>query len=293
MSKKILVINDIPGAGKVAANVNIPLLSAAGFETAILPTLILSKNTDYDQGEVVRYPMDEAFQAMMNHWDQAQLDFEVYTTGFFNSTQQIQDFAAYFKKRLQANPSSRLYIDPIMGDHGKLYPGFNADIPHMIGDLCQGAYLILPNLTEACLMTGYPYAESFTQADYIQLCQALKERGVQEVVLSGIEDTVEGQEKIGFFYYKDPDHYESFLHNKYPYPFFGTGDMAMSLIILCHEWGLSIKDSLEQAGQWIEQALEATIQLKRTYQEGVYFEPLALPIAQFAHRQAQKEADHD
>lgn len=292
MPKKILVINDIPGAGKVAGNINLPLFAAGRFESSILPTLILSKNTDFDQGEVVRHSLGEDFQAMMDHWQQAAIDFEVYTTGFFNSIDQIHRFGAYFDRCLDKNPHSRLYIDPIMGDHGSLYPGFNPHIPQVIGDLCQDAYVIVPNLTEACLITGFEYKEKMTDEELAELSQALVKLGVENVVLTGIEGQEE-EEQIGFFYYSGPDQYEKVLHKKYPYHFFGTGDMAMSLIIICHVWGLSLRESLQQTGHWIEKALESTIQLNRSFQEGVFFESIILDVAQFAYDQAQKENKND
>ncbi|MDD5914207.1 MAG: hypothetical protein PUC62_08005, partial [Oscillospiraceae bacterium] len=43
--------------------------------------------------------------------------------------------------------------------------------------LCRRADVILPNLTEACLLAGKPYCESYTERDISNLLQALRELG--------------------------------------------------------------------------------------------------------------------
>lgn len=280
MPKNILIVNDIPGAGKVAGNINLPILSAAGLETSILPTLILSKNTDYDQGEVVRHSLSQDFQAILNHWASSDINFDLYTTGYFENEKQIQSFQDFYLAKCQTHGPARLYVDPIMGDHGKLYPGFNQDIPKVIGQLCQGAYLVVPNVTEACLMTGYPYSKQMSGDQLKELAQGILQLGAEHVILSGVEneETAENNQ-IGFFLLQNDGCHEFFLHKKYDQLFFGTGDMAMSLIIAYHENGLSLAESLVETGHFIEGSLEDTLKLNRPIQDGVYFERRLFDLA--------------
>ncbi|MDO5457081.1 MAG: bifunctional hydroxymethylpyrimidine kinase/phosphomethylpyrimidine kinase [Atopococcus tabaci] len=280
MPKNILIINDIPGAGKVAGNISFPILSAALFEVSILPTLILSKNADYDGGNVVRYSMEQGYEDMLDHWARKQLTFDIYTTGYFADVHQIHEFHKYYLDNHSQGDMRRLYVDPIMGDHGRLYPGFNEGIPQEISKLCQNTYLIMPNVTEACLMTGYEFSESMNEDQLVELAQLLIDQGAENVVLSGIENTEKfGPDQIGFFFYQKDGDCQTIMHRKYHSPFFGTGDIAMSLLIAYHENGLSLKDSLIESGKMLEKCLADTVALERSVQDGIYFEPILLDLA--------------
>lgn len=270
----MLIVNDIAGAGKVAGNVIFPILSAAALEPAILPTLLLSTNIDAD-GEVSILSTNTVYTDFLDHWDKLGFKFTAYATGFFAEIDQISNFKDYYLKKKEEDSAVKLFVDPTMGDHGSLYPGFNKDIPSQLGQLIENADLVLPNITEACLLTGHPYKEDMNLEELTELAQKVNELGAKNTVISGIQETQEdGTERIGFFYYDEKGNSGKVLHQYFDGHFFGTGDLVFSLILSFFIKGLSIEDAIIKASALTEEALQDTVDLNREKIYGLYFEPM-------------------
>ncbi len=275
-NEKIVIVNDIAGAGKVAGNVIFPILSAATLEPAILPTLLLSTNIDAD-GTVSIHSTNEVFTNFLDHWNYLGFKFTAYATGFFAEIDQITNFTDYYLKKKETDPSLKLFVDPTMGDHGSLYPGFNEKIPSRLGNLIQHADLVLPNITEACLLTGHPYQEKMEMKELTELAQKVNKLGAKNTVLSGIQETMaDGTERIGFFYYDEKGNSGKILHQYFDGHFFGTGDLVFSLILSFFIKGLSIEKSIIKASKLTEEVLQDTVDLNREEIYGLYFEPMLL-----------------
>lgn len=275
-NEKIVIVNDIAGAGKVAGNVIFPILSAATLEPAILPTLLLSTNIDAD-GTVSIHSTNEVFTDFLDHWNHLGFKFTAYATGFFAEIDQITNFTDYYLKKKQVDSSLKLFVDPTMGDHGSLYPGFNEEIPNRLGDLIQHSDLVLPNITEACLLTGHPYQEEMEMDELTELAQKVNKLGAKNTVLSGIQETMaDGTERIGFFYYDEKGNSGKVLHQYFDGHFFGTGDLVFSLILSFFMKGLSIEESIIKASKLTEEVLQDTVDLNREEIYGLYFEPMLL-----------------
>lgn len=273
-NEKILIVNDIAGAGKVAGNVVFPILSAAALEPAILPTLLLSTNIDAD-GEVSILSTNEIFTNYLDHWNHLGFKFTAYATGFFAEINQITNFKDYYLKKKEEDPSIKLFVDPTMGDHGAIYPGFNPDVPSRLGELIEKADLVLPNITEACLLTGHPYKEEMNLDELKELAQKVNQLGAKNTIISGIQETqADGTEKIGFFYYDEKGNTGQVLHKYFDGHFFGTGDLVFSLILSFFMKGLSIEESIIHASKLTEEALQDTVDLNRERIYGLYFEPM-------------------
>lgn len=272
-NEKILIVNDIAGAGKVAGNVVFPILSAASLEPAILPTLLLSTNIDAD-GEVSILSTNEVFTNFLDHWDELGFNFTAYATGFFAEIDQIIHFKDYYLKKKEEDSSIKLFVDPTMGDHGFLYPGFNKEVPSRIGELIENADIVLPNITEACLVTGYPYKEEMSLEELAELAKKVNDLGAKNTIISGIEEIQEdGTKRIGFFFYDENGNSGKVLHEYFPGFFFGTGDLVFSLILSFFMKGLSIEDSIIKASKLTEKVLQDTVDLNREKIYGLYFEP--------------------
>ena len=279
-NEKILIVNDIAGAGKVAGNVVFPILSAALLEPAILPTLLLSTNIDA-AGEVSILSTNDIYTDYLNHWDHLGFKFTSYATGFFAEVDQISNFKDYYLEKKKADPSIKLFVDPIMGDHGTIYPGFNPEIPNQIGELIEKADLVLPNITEACLLTGHPYKEEMDVEELTELAKKVNALGAKNTILSGVQEThADGTEEIGFFYYDENNESGKVLHKYYDRHFFGTGDLVFSFIISFYIKGFSIKESIEKASKLTEKVLADTVSLNREDIYGLYFEPSLLNFMQ-------------
>ena len=148
--KKILTIQDISCVGQCSLTVALPILSACGMENCILPSAVLSTHTAGFSGFTVR-DLTEDIPGIAAHWRKEGIAFDAIYTGYLGSTKQIEYIEDFFKT--VAAPGCVKIVDPAMADHGKLYAGFDMAYAMAMAKLCKKADVILPNLTESCLMT--------------------------------------------------------------------------------------------------------------------------------------------
>lgn len=277
MSNQLLVINDLPGVAKVAGMSNLPILEAAQFEVGLLPTLILSTHTLGYPGLVKHY-LNEAFAEILNHWQEMNVQFRGCLTGYFANSQQIDTVINYLD---QLETKIPVIIDPIMADFGKLYAGFSEDFPDKFRKLVKYADIIVPNLTEACLITGYPYSEDIQPKDYAEICQALVDLGAKNVVLTGIyQDETNKDDEIGYYVYSANKNPEFILHRKFDQWFKGIGDLSVSLITAYYLLGDSVSEAVKKSTPYMEESIEHSMKVNRDQKLGIYFEPI---IPKFAN----------
>lgn len=181
--KRVLAVHDLSCVGRCSLTVALPILSAAGLEASALPTAVLSTHTGGFTGMTFR-DLTQDLPAIFQHWKTLDLAFDAIYTGYLGSAEQValveQLFDAF------RGEQTKIIVDPVMGDHGKLYPGMSEKMPQLMKWLCQRADVIVPNQTEAALMLGRPYLETPDQAEVDDLMQALREMTRASVVLTGI-----------------------------------------------------------------------------------------------------------
>ena len=172
--KRILTIQDISCVGQCSLTVALPILSAAGLETAILPSAVLSTHTAGFKGYTFRDLTDD-IPAIADHWRKEKISFAGIYTGYLGSTRQI----GYVKDIISSlsAPDAVSIVDPAMADNGKLYPGFDAEFVEAMKTLAFSADIILPNITEACLLTGTDYQEKYDEAYITDLLDKLTDSG--------------------------------------------------------------------------------------------------------------------
>ncbi len=271
MSEQLLVINDLPGVAKVAGMSNLPILEAAQFEVALLPTLILSTHTLGYPGLIKHY-LNDAFDDILDHWKDMNIQFRGCLTGYFADSQQITTTINYLESIDYAMP---VIIDPIMADFGKLYAGFSEDFPEKFQKLVKYADIIVPNVTEACLITNYPYSEDLGPADYPKIAQALVDLGAKHVVLTGVyKDKDKQDEEIGYYIYSETTEPFYHIHAKEETWFKGVGDLSVSLIAAYYLLGDSVKEAVVKSSPHIEKAIEYSLTVDRDQKLGIYFEPI-------------------
>ncbi|MDR2957115.1 MAG: pyridoxamine kinase [Coriobacteriales bacterium] len=184
MQKRVITIQDISCIGRCSLTVALPIISAAGIETSILPTAILSTHTGGFENYTFRDLTDD-INPIIDHWQSLDIQAEAVYTGYLGSDRQqklIADIFQAFKAK-----GSLIIVDPAMADNGLLYPAFDNDFALGMRDLCAMADLVVPNLTEAALMLEWEYpGESYDQT-YIEDClRALSGLGPAQVVLTGV-----------------------------------------------------------------------------------------------------------
>ncbi len=181
--KKILTIQDISCVGQCSLTVALPILSACGMETAILPSAVLSTHTAGFSGFTFRDLTDD-MPAIVDHWRREKISFDCIYTGYLGSIKQV----GYVKDILDTmgKEGSVRVVDPAFADNGKLYPIFNDEYVAAMRTLLPSSDILVPNISEACFLSGMEYKESYDEAYIDGLLSALEGLGASSVVLTGV-----------------------------------------------------------------------------------------------------------
>lgn len=180
--KKLAVINDFCGFGRCSIAVALPIISAMHIQCCPLPTAIFSDHTGFESFFCEDFT--EHMPAYSREWEKLGLTFDGAATGFLGSARQI-DIVKEFLTRFKTK-RTKVLVDPVMGDYGKLYPTYTQELAGRMHELLRFADLLTPNLTEACILAKEPYREDFSERELTALCARLAEDGPQEIVISGI-----------------------------------------------------------------------------------------------------------
>ncbi len=223
-SKRILTIQDISCVGQCSLTVALPVISACGIETAILPSSVLSTHTGGFSGFTVR-DLSGDMPAIMAHWVKEGITFAAIYTGYLGSAAQIDYVKAIFDATLV--PGGLRIVDPAMADHGKLYSTFDMTYVEAMKRLCEVADIILPNITEACLLTGVPYRETYDASYINDLTAKLLTLGAHTVVLTGVSYT---PDTTGVIVRTATDN-RYHAHRRLPKNSHGTGDVFASSFV--------------------------------------------------------------
>ena len=269
---KVMTIQDISCYGQCSLTVALPIISACGVETAILPSAVLSTHTGGFTGFTFR-DLTEDIPGIMNHWVKEGIHFDCVYTGYLGSVTQIADVRQLFRNVLKEGGLK--LVDPAMADHGRLYYGFNEEFVKEMAALCGEADIILPNITEACLMCGLPYeADNHSPAYIDRVLQGLAGLGAKKIVLKGVS---RGADTLGVVVY-DPATGERFEHDneRQPNSSHGTGDCYAAALTGAVMQGMSLREAAALAADFVVECLKAT-QGDETHRYGVKFER-ALPM---------------
>ena len=182
---KILTIQDISCFGQCSITVALPMISAFGIETAVLPSAVLSTHTSGFTDYTVR-DLTEDLPAIRKHWESEGILFDAIYTGFIASAEQMDYIKDIIDSRL--NPGGLVFVDPAMADHGEFYNGFDQDFADEMGELCKLGDFILPNTTEACYILHRPWKEKFTKEEMLEMANELSSFTKRYVVLKGYEN---------------------------------------------------------------------------------------------------------
>lgn len=265
--KKVLTVQDISCFGQCSITVALPVISACGIETAILPSAVLSTHTGGFQGFTFR-DLTEDIPAITDHWVREGLTFDAIYTGYLGSKRQIELVGALFDR--VAAPGCLKIVDPAMADHGELYYGFDRDFAHAMAGLCARADIVIPNITEASLMVDEPYCEKGYDEAYITtLIDKLFLLGASTVVLTGVSYD---EEHIGIAVKSRGDKAVSYyMHERLPRNSHGTGDVYASAFTGALMRGKSPLEAAGIAGEYTLAAMKATLD-DDTHRYGVKFE---------------------
>ena len=269
---KVLTIQDISCVGQCSLTVALPIISACGVETCVLPSAVLSTHTAGFSGYTFR-DLTEDMPAIRQHWVKEGIKFDAIYTGYLGSTKQIDYVADIFADTAAANCIK--IVDPAMADNGNLYPGFDMAFVEAMKGLCAKADYVLPNLTEACFLTGVEYKKTYDRAYIDLILEKLTALGCKNVIFTGVS-YAPGKTGIvvletGVYSYYEHD----FLHNSCH----GTGDIYASAFVGALVRGKSAYDAAKIAADYTVACIEATAQ-EENHWYGAKFEPVLIKLIQ-------------
>ena len=225
--KKAVAINDISGVGRCSVTVACPILSAAGVETSILPTALLSTHTG-GFAEYTFLDLTDEMEKIAAHWKSLGLKFDAIYSGYLGSSRQVDTVNSFIDDF--SNPDTIVMVDPVMGDSGRFYAGISSDYVEGMKKLCMRADIIVPNITEALFLLGKEYADGPYTPEFIKdILKGFAELGCKNTVLTGVHFN-EGE--VGAASYDSAtDDFEVALAPRVEGFYHGTGDVFASALL--------------------------------------------------------------
>ncbi|MCD7945734.1 MAG: pyridoxamine kinase [Clostridiales bacterium] len=250
--KRVLSLQDLSCVGQCSLTAALPVLSACGVECCVLPTAVLSTHTgpEFDPPEV--HPLTDVLPAVWESWRKQGFTFDALALGYLGTG--AMDFAARVADDLR--DSTLVLIDPAMGDNGRFYSGFGPDYAVRMAALCQRADILLPNLTEGCLLLGEPVPEGYDEDFCLRLARRLAGLGPRTVVLTGL-DCVPGQ-ATNLIYRSESGSAVFQSRPRLPGRFHGTGDLFAAALLGRLMRGDTLEQAVETASDFVAAAIRRT-----------------------------------
>ena len=264
--KRIVSIQDISCLGKCSLTVALPIISAMGVECSIVPTAVLSTHTMFQN--FTCKDLTDQIGPIARHWQAEKIRFDAIYTGYLASAEQIGDVCDLFDAF--KTEDNLIVVDPVMADNGKLYPAFGPEFPAEMAKVCAKADLIVPNLTEASLLTGLPYRTEYDESYIREMLQSLAKLGPRYVALTGVSFE---KGRLGVMYYdQKEDTYGSYFAEPLPASFHGTGDVFASTCVGALMRGLPLGEALALAADYTVECIRLTLASPEAKWYGVEFE---------------------
>ena len=243
----------------------LPVISAMGVECGILPTAVLSTHTMFKTFTVK--DLSDQIEPISDAWETEGITFDGIYTGYLASGDQCRQVCEFFDRF--GRTDNLVLVDPAMADNGKLYAAFDERFPAEMAKVCAKADIILPNITEACLLTGAKYRTEYGEAYIRDLLERLLELGCRTAVLTGVSYE---PGKLGVAYLDRSGKDFSYFTRRCPQSFHGTGDLYSSTVLGGVMRGLDLGDALALAADFVVACIEASASSTEPRWYGVEFE---------------------
>ena len=265
--KKLALINDITGFGRCSVAVELPIISALKIQCCPLPTAILSVHTGYKNYFLDDYT--DRMNAYIESWRLNNLEFDGVATGFLGSSAQIEIVSNFLK-----SSNAQIFIDPVMGDHGKIYASYNREMCIEMRKLLHFADLVTPNLTEACELLNIPYPTEgiISDSDLATMAAniAAKTRGGR-VIITGVNLDADDGTNISNFIY-DNGKIDFVTSKKLGSDRSGTGDVFFAIVAASIMNGENLPVAVRKAADFITKCILHAEKLKLEWNYGLPFE---------------------
>ena len=249
--KRVLSIQDLSCLGKCSLTVALPVLSSMGCTCSVLPTAVLSTHTAFPSPHC--RSLTEDILPIAEHWSSVGAEFDAITVGYLADPLQAEKVSGVLKLF-----QSTVILDPAMGDHGRLYSGQTPEHVQAMAQLCRQADFLLPNLTEAALLTNLPYREDADTGYLQELADGMLSFGAKAVVITGF---TRSDGKTGFFGARKDGSSFTYQAQRIPKHFHGTGDLFAAVLSGQLLKGETLSAAAEKAAEFVKACVENTPQV--------------------------------
>ena len=264
--KRILTIQDISCVGQCSLTVALPILSACGLETAILPSAVLSTHSVGFRDFTFR-DLTEDIPAIQHHWQQEGIRFQAMYTGYLGSARQIEMVKDICQNLLV--PGGKKIVDPAMADRGELYPVFDMDFVQEMKKLVGEGDIVLPNITEASLLTDTEYREEYDEEYICGLVAGIHRLGAGTVVLTGVSYDAHSTGVL----VSEQGKQTYYRHELLDRGCHGTGDVYAASFVGAYMHGKTVPEAARIAADYTLACIKNTLD-DPDHWYGVKFEPV-------------------
>ena len=263
--KRIVTLQDISCLGRCSVTVALPVISAMGVECVALPTAVLSTHTTFP--DFTCLDLTDQIAPIARHWKAQSIHFDAIYTGYLASPDQCDRVIEFFQDF--RTPDGLIFVDPAMADGGKLYAALGPDFPQAMARVCAQADILVPNLTEACLLTGTPYDPAPCPQYMEDLLKKLLDLGCRQVLLTGAEVR---PGEVGVLGLDQTGRSFSYGLPRLPQSYHGTGDLFASACVGGLMNGLTLEQAARIAARFVSASISATAVNPDASWYGVEFE---------------------
>lgn len=269
--KRIVTVQDISCVGRCSLTVALPIISAMGVEACPLPTALLSTHTLFPEPAIC--DLTDRIEGITRHWKQTGVRFDGIYTGYLGSLRQLDIISGFID---EFRGDGFVFIDPVMGDHGRLYSGFTTEYVEEMARFCGKGDVIVPNMTEACFMLGEKYiGHDYTKDDLKDILRRLTGLGAAKAILTGVK--LEPDRLGAAAYDSESGEYFLCMGDRVEGSYHGTGDIFSSVCVGSLAKGESLGEAVESAVSFTCECIKLTLGDAADSRFGVNFEK-ALPI---------------
>mgnify|MGYP002515901227 CR=1 FL=1 len=264
MGKVALAIHDLSCFAKSSLTVVLPVLEALNVECAVLPTALISTQTDgYDS----IYFQDEtdSMEAIFEKHRSLGIVYDGIYSGFLGSVKQME-----IVERVMNSFSALNLVDPVLGDNGMLYKTMSKEHIDNMKKLVKRADIITPNYTEAIMLTSSEYKNELSMGDIDVLLSKVKALGPGKGVITSVPlklgsyaNIAYSEEGMRIFHFDD-------LGISYP----GAGDLFASILFSLYLGGHSFFSSSHIATEIASESVSYALKEGRERRRGVDLAPV-------------------
>lgn len=264
---RVAAVHDMCGYGNCSLTAAIPILSAAGCDVCPVPTALFSAHTRYSV--FTFHDTTEILDGYLDAWRKENVDLDGVYSGFLGSAEQV----AIIKRLYSQYPHALRLVDPVMGDGGEIYATYTPELCEAMGTLVDGSDVLMPNLTEASILTKRTYpGRDLSDAEVDDMIDALLDLGAKNVVLKGIDHDDGTIRNYVASADSGASGKQELAHSKLPFMTHGTGDAFASALCGALMAGRPLAESAHIAGEFVRHAMENTQYQPHHDERGVSFE---------------------